>query len=55
MEPCIVCARLLVNCGIIRAVCEKKYHRAQETRELFKAVGVKLEVISDEVEKYGKQ
>ena len=55
MEPCIVCARLLVNCGIIRAVCEKRYHRAQETRELFKAVGVKLEVISDEVEKYGKQ
>ena len=55
MEPCIVCARLLVNCGVVRVVCEKKYHRAQETRELFRQTKVKLEVVEDVVERYEKQ
>ena len=55
MEPCIVCARLLVNCGVVRVVCEKKYHRAQETRELFQRTKVKLEVVEDVVERYEKQ
>ena len=55
MEPCFVCAKMMVNCGIKRVVCERKYHAAQQTRELFKQAKVKLDVISNEVLKYRDQ
>ena len=55
MEPCAVCAKMIINAGIKRVVAEKKYHTAQETRELFQQAGVQLDVLYDEVEKYEKQ
>lgn len=55
MEPCFVCAKMMVNCGIKRVTCEKKYHAAGQTRELFKQAKVKLDVMSDEVLKYKDQ
>jgi len=54
-EPCFVCAKLIVNSGIKKVVCEKKYHRAQLTRELLKNAGVELVVLKDELEKYPNQ
>ena len=55
MEPCAVCAKMIVNTGIKRVVCKKYYHAGQETREIFKKCGVKLEVMENEIEKYEKQ
>lgn len=55
MTPCRVCAMLLINCGIKRVFCEKKYHAGAESEEMFKLAGVKLEFRSEEVEKYEKQ
>ncbi|MFH1770152.1 MAG: cytidine/deoxycytidylate deaminase family protein [archaeon] len=52
MEPCPVCARMIVNAGIKRVVCENKYHAAQESRKILEMGGVKLEVLNDEVQKY---
>lgn len=52
MTPCRTCAMLLINCGIVRVVCERKYHAGIETEEMFKKVGIKLEFIHDEVQKY---
>lgn len=52
MEPCAVCAKLIINCGIVRVVCEKHYHGAKETAEMFKKAKVKLEVLSNELETY---
>lgn len=52
MEPCHVCAKLIINSGIRRVVCEKRYHAAQLTRQLFKEAGIKLDVIYDEIELY---
>lgn len=54
MEPCPVCAKMIVNCGIKRVVAQKKYHAAEETRRVFKKCGVKLEVIEDEILKYDR-
>ena len=54
MEPCSVCAMLIINCGIKRVVCEKRYHAAQETREMFKQAGIELVVLIDEEMKYSK-
>ena len=55
MTPCRVCAMLIINCGIQRVVCEKKYHSGSESEEMFRTAGVKLEFFSDEVMEYEKQ
>jgi len=55
MTPCRTCAMLIINCGIVRVVCEKKYHAGAESEEMFKIAGVKLEYVIDEVLKYDKQ
>lgn len=52
MEPCYVCARMIVAVGIKRVVCEKKYHGAKLTRDLFKQAGVQLDVLEDKMEIY---
>ena len=52
MTPCIVCAKMIINCGIKRVVCEKDYHASVESKEMFKQAGVELDILNDEVEKY---
>ena len=55
MEPCYVCARLIISVGITHVVAEKRYQKGEMTREMFRRAGVKLDVLNDEVEKYGRQ
>jgi dCMP deaminase len=55
MTPCRTCAMLIINCGIVRVVCEKKYHAGTESEEMFKMAGVELVYFSEEVMKYDKQ
>jgi len=55
LEPCYNCGKMLVNSGIKRVVCRKRYHAAQDTRELLKTAGVKLEVLEEGVEQYSNQ
>ena len=55
MTPCRTCAMLIINCGIVRVVCEKKYHAGTESEEMFKAAKVKIEFVNDEIMKYDKQ
>ena len=42
MTPCRTCAMLIINCGITRVVCEKKYHAGSESEAMFAEAGVKL-------------
>ena len=42
MTPCRTCAMLLINCGIERVVCERKYQLAEESEQLLAEAGVKL-------------
>ncbi len=55
MEPCRVCAMLILSVGIKKVVANKKYHAAADTRELFKKAGIELIVISDEIVDYKNQ
>lgn len=55
MTPCRTCAMLIINCGIERVVCEKKYHAGAESEEMFKMAGVALEYFDEEILKYDKQ
>ncbi|MDO8507505.1 MAG: cytidine/deoxycytidylate deaminase family protein [bacterium] len=52
MEPCRVCAMLIIGSGINRVVCMRKYHAAQETRDMFEKAGIELVVLKDEVQSY---
>lgn len=55
MTPCRICAMMIINAGIKRVVCEKRYHADKDTVELFKKAGVELVVINQDVEKYDTQ
>ena len=55
MEPCRVCAKLIISVGIVKVVVKKRYHAAQESRELFKEAGVELKVLKDETVDYENQ
>jgi dCMP deaminase len=55
MEPCRVCAMLIISVGVKRVVAKRRYHAAQETRDLFKDAGIELIVVEDKVESYPNQ
>jgi dCMP deaminase len=52
---CRTCAMILINCGIKRIMCERKYHAGAESEEMFKKVGITLEYKYDEVQEYKNQ
>jgi dCMP deaminase len=52
MTPCYTCAKMIINSGIKRVVCEKGYHQGKESEDIFKQAGILLEILDDEVEKY---
>jgi dCMP deaminase len=55
MTPCPVCARMIVNCGIKRVVCQRRYHDSKVSEDLFKKCGIQLEHMFDEVQQYTNQ
>ena len=36
MTPCRTCAMLIINCGIKKVVCKRKYHAGEESEEFFR-------------------
>jgi dCMP deaminase len=55
MTPCRVCAMMIINAGIKRVVCEKRYHADKDTIQLFRKAGIELVIINNEIEKYERQ
>ncbi len=55
MTPCTVCARMIINAGITRVVCDNRYHAGSETEEMFRKVGIELDYFNEEVEQYANQ
>jgi len=52
MTPCRTCTMLLINCGIERVVCERKYQQSEESEKLFTEAGIKIEYKFDEIQPY---
>jgi len=46
---------LIINCGIVRVVREKRCHAAEEPETMFEKAGMVLESVSREVLKYTEQ
>ncbi len=55
LAPCYTCAKMVINAGITRIVCQKRYHADKESMELFKQAGTQIEVLDDTVEEYKNQ
>jgi dCMP deaminase len=55
MTPCRTCAMLIINCGIVRVVCQRRYHDGEDSETMFARVGIKLEYVFDEIQEYEKQ
>ncbi|MFW5793343.1 MAG: deoxycytidylate deaminase [Bacteroidota bacterium] len=55
MTPCRVCAMLIINCGIKKVICEKKYHAGGESEIMFKNANVELVYFSEDYMKYDNQ
>lgn len=55
MTPCAVCAKMIINSGIKRVVCDKKYHVGAESEKMFETAGVELSYFDESVETYAKQ
>jgi dCMP deaminase len=55
MTPCRTCAMLIINCGIVRVVCQRRYHDAEDSENMLETAGIRLEYIYDEVQRYEAQ
>ena len=55
MEPCRVCAMLIISVGIKRVIAKRQYHAGHEARELFKNANVTLTVVENNIESYDNQ
>jgi dCMP deaminase len=55
MTPCRACAMMIINCGIVRVVCQRRYHAGAESEEMFREAKVRLEFVNGDVEKYDNQ
>ncbi len=52
MTPCRTCAMLIINCGITRVACERKYHAGMESEKMFKEAGIRLDFKYDGFQQY---
>jgi dCMP deaminase len=55
MTPCSVCAKMIINSGIKKVICEKRYHAGSESEEMFRSVGIALKFFDENIEKYDNQ
>ena len=52
MTPCYTCAKMIINSGIKRVVCNKDYHAGARSKEIFKEANIVYELASNEMQTY---
>lgn len=52
MTPCYSCAKMIINAGIKRSVCNLDYHAGQRTKEIYKQAGVEYILANQRTESY---
>ena len=52
LEPCYTCAKMIINAGIKRVVCIRKYHAAQDSRKVLKLAGINISYVEEGEEDY---
>lgn len=54
MTPCYTCAKMIINSGVKRIVCKKRYHADADSVEIFSKAGIILDILNNDFEKYDK-
>jgi dCMP deaminase len=52
MTPCYTCAKMIINAGIKRVVCNLDYHAGGRSKEIFKEAKIKYELVNNKIQKY---
>jgi dCMP deaminase len=52
MTPCYTCAKMIINAGIKRVVCNLDYHAGSRSKEIFKEAKVKYELVNNKMQIY---
>jgi deoxycytidylate deaminase len=52
MTPCYACAKMIINSGIKRVVCNLDYHAGERSKEIFAEAGVTYELVNNKMQTY---
>ncbi len=52
MTPCYTCAKMIINAGIKKVVCNLDYHAGGRSKEIFQEAGIGYNLISGEMQTY---
>lgn len=52
MTPCYACAKMIINAGIKRVVCEQDYHAGGRSKEVFQEACIQYDLLSDKMTEY---
>jgi dCMP deaminase len=52
MTPCYTCAKMIINAGIKRVVCEQDYHDGTRSKEIFAEAGVQFKLLNNVMTTY---
>jgi dCMP deaminase len=52
MTPCYACAKMIINAGIKRVICEKDYHAGARSKSIFQEAGIEYLLVNPELELY---
>jgi dCMP deaminase len=52
MTPCYTCAKMIINSGIKRVVCNLDYHAGGRSKEIFEEAGIAYDLASAEMQTY---
>lgn len=55
MTPCYICAKMIINSGVTRVVCEQDYHASLRSKEIFAEAGIQFKLLNKEVLEYKDQ
>ncbi len=47
MTPCYVCAKMIINTGIKKVICEQDYHAGDRSKEIFAEANIEFKIITD--------
>ncbi len=55
MTPCYICAKLIINAGIVRVLSLNDYHAGSRSKEVFKEAHISFELLNSQTEHYENQ
>lgn len=52
MTPCYTCAKMIINAGIKRVVCNLDYHAGERSKEIFREAGIDYILCNSKTQEY---